>query len=77
MNLRRVMGYISPRWREPSTCEACEGPFTCGASLVGCWCLKVKLPDSVREDLRSRYRRCLCRDCLERFAGSNDRGAQS
>ena len=76
MNLRKVMGYISPRWREPSLCEACEGPFTCGASLVGCWCLKVKLTDSARADIRAHYQRCLCRDCLERFAEEKNKSAE-
>jgi hypothetical protein len=51
----------------PSTCEACGADFTCGAQLSGCWCMEVKLSEAVRAELRARYERCLCRDCLESF----------
>jgi len=65
---RRALGIVSTRWREPSTCDACGGEFTCGATLAGCWCTEIKLTDAVRADLRSRYKKCLCRSCLERAA---------
>jgi hypothetical protein len=53
---------------EPSTCEACGAAFTCGAGAeAGCWCAEVKLSEAVRAELRARYERCLCRDCLESF----------
>ncbi len=68
MKLRELTGYIYPQLREPSTCEACGDAFTCGATLKGCWCSEVKLSDTARAELRARYRRCLCRTCLERFA---------
>jgi hypothetical protein len=68
MKLRSLAQYIHPRWREPSTCEACGEPFTCGATLAGCWCTQVKLSEHVRSELRALYERCLCRQCLERFA---------
>ena len=68
MKLRKLAGIILPIWREPSTCEACGAQFACGASLSGCWCAEIKLSDSVRDELRARYRRCLCRACLEGFA---------
>jgi hypothetical protein len=66
--LRRILGFVSARFREPSTCEACGQPFTCGATLAGCWCTEVALTDDVRADLRQRYRKCLCRPCLEAAA---------
>jgi len=66
--LRRALGIVSTRWRDPSLCEACGGEFTCGATLAGCWCTEIKLTDAVRADLRSRYKGCLCRSCLERAA---------
>jgi Cysteine-rich CWC len=64
--LRRALGIVSTRWRDPSTCEACGSEFTCGATLAGCWCTEIKLSDEARADLRSRYKKCLCRSCLER-----------
>ncbi|PYV88510.1 MAG: hypothetical protein DMG05_15530 [Acidobacteria bacterium] len=74
MNLRRWIGYLSPRWRKPSSCEACGGQFTCGATFWGCWCSETKLNPSVRTQLRADYNRCLCRACLERFAGRKHGG---
>jgi hypothetical protein len=56
----------------PSVCEACGGPFGCGAQSSGCWCAEVKLTELVRAKLRERYSSCLCRACLERFAASAD-----
>jgi hypothetical protein len=46
-------------------CEACGADFACGASLAGCWCTEVKLTDEARAELKSKYERCLCRNCLE------------
>jgi len=63
---RRALAVISPRWREPSLCDACGNNFTCGASLTGCWCLKVKVSDETRARLRRDYKKCVCRACLER-----------
>gem|GEM_PF-1138205 len=48
-----------------STCEACGKDFCCGASLAGCWCANLSLSDTARAELRTRYSRCLCRQCLE------------
>ena len=77
MKLRKALGIISPRWREPSACEACGEPFVCGASITGCWCMNFKLSAQVRADLRSRYRRCLCRKCMEGFARSEGETAET
>jgi hypothetical protein len=68
MALHKLLAFISPKWREPSECESCGDPFVCGASLMGCWCLKTKLSDSTRAELRAKYKRCLCQSCLQRFA---------
>lgn len=68
MTPKKILGILSPRWREPSPCEACGEPFVCGASLTDCWCTEIKLSDSIRAEMRAQYRRCLCRECLERFA---------
>jgi hypothetical protein len=52
-------------------CEACGNDFKCGASLKGCWCSEVNLNDADRASIRSRYKDCLCRDCLELAATRN------
>jgi hypothetical protein len=66
--LRRVLGSLALRGKDAIACESCGQDFTCGATLTGCWCMKVKLTDKVRSDLRARYRTCLCKSCLEREA---------
>jgi len=66
--LRKLAVLMSPRLSRGLTCEACGNAFTCGASLSGCWCAEISLSDELRTELKSRYRDCLCRDCLERFA---------
>jgi hypothetical protein len=68
MKLSQIAGLLSTRWREPSTCEACGGPFTCGAKISGCWCSEIKLSDETRAEMKGRYRNCLCRECLEQLA---------
>jgi hypothetical protein len=66
--LRKLKELIKPETRAPRECEACGGPFVCGASLRGCWCLQVKLSDEARKELRERYKACLCPECLTKFA---------
>jgi hypothetical protein len=68
--LRKLKELIKPDSRPPRECEACGKPFVCGASLKGCWCIQVKLSAEAREELRERYTRCLCQDCLMKFAES-------
>ena len=68
MKLRNLAGIVLPILREPSVCEACGAPFTCGAKLRGCWCSEIKLSDETRAELKSRYSGCLCRQCLEKVA---------
>lgn len=64
---------------EPAVCESCGGGFDCGASLAGCWCSRVELSEPLRAELRERFKRCLCRACLERFAAAEQtsKGAQA
>jgi hypothetical protein len=56
-------------------CESCGGEFKCGASLSGCWCAEVKLDEATRAELRARFRRCLCRACLESYAARAAEGS--
>lgn len=69
MKLRELVVLASARLgRGAARCESCGAEFTCGASLAGCWCSGVELDDAARAELRSRFRRCLCRACLESYA---------
>jgi hypothetical protein len=65
--LRNLSQYIYKGEPEPSICEACGAEFKCGAQLDGCWCAEVQLSEAVKVELRARYKRCLCRVCLESF----------
>jgi len=65
MKLNSLLSIIIPSRREPQTCESCQQPFICGASLMGCWCTEVKLTPETRANLKAKYSQCLCRTCLE------------
>ena len=67
MILRKVKEFIGTEARPPRQCEACGKPFVCGASLKGCWCVSVKLSAEVRQQLREKYKDCLCPACLQRL----------
>ena len=75
MKVTKLIGVFAPRFRDPSTCEACGDTFTCGATLTGCWCTEVETTPELRARLRERFARCLCRACLEAFA-SDERRAE-
>lgn len=72
MKLSRIAQFIDTSSHEASVCESCGDEFTCGATLAGCWCSEIKLSDSVLARLRERYKRCLCRKCLESFADEKE-----
>jgi Cysteine-rich CWC len=62
--LRKLLEIIQPERRADRVCEACGNPFRCGASLNGCWCFQVKLRPGARDELRGKYKYCLCSECL-------------
>ncbi len=69
MKFRELADLVVARLgRGAAACESCGAEFTCGASLAGCWCAGVELDEAARAELRSRFRRCLCRACLESYA---------
>lgn len=68
MKLRSALGIFSEKYKDPSVCEACGEEFICGATVMGCWCTQVTLTDEDRADLKSKYKKCLCRNCLEKVA---------
>jgi hypothetical protein len=41
------------------------------------WCGEIKLSDETRQELRAKYKNCLCRACLEKAAVKLDIGGQS
>jgi hypothetical protein len=50
-------------------CESCGATFTCGPlTKGGCWCMQEKVPPEKLEELKSKYKRCLCSDCLRKVA---------
>ena len=53
-------------------CESCSNDFTCGVSLKGCWCSEVEVSDEARAQMRSQYKDCLCRNCLEQQGKSDN-----
>jgi len=56
------------RGGKAEVCGACGKAFECGATLSDCWCAEVKLTDAQREELKGKYRGCVCRECLEKVA---------
>lgn len=72
MKLINRIGLMLPVLRKAQTCESCGADFACEISLgKGCWCGEVKLSDATRQELRAKFRRCLCRSCLESFEAVN------
>lgn len=59
---------ISEKYKDPSRCERCGREFICGATLSGCWCMKLKLTERARQELKAAYKDCLCPDCLKEYA---------
>ena len=72
MNLGQLAQLITGGGGAPATCEACGNPFTCGAKLSGCWCSEIKLSDETRAELKTSYRNCLCRECLEKMGQDSE-----
>lgn len=68
MKIKKVLSFVSEKYKEPSVCEACGNEFICGATLKGCWCMNLKLTDEAREKLKSDYKDCLCQNCLESYS---------
>ena len=79
MTLLKRIGLMLPVLRKTKACEACGESFACEISLgKGCWCGELKLSEDTRQELRAKYRDCLCRACLEKAKARNSRSeAQS
>ena len=48
------------------TCESCGAEFTCNAGQETCWCFDVKVAPENLDELREKYKQCLCKNCLEK-----------
>jgi len=59
--LRRAL----PLLRISQQCESCGQNFSCEIGVGGCWCGTVRISDRTRAALEARFRRCLCRSCIE------------
>ncbi len=68
MKAKNVLGFISEKYKEPSVCESCGEEFLCGATLKGCWCMNVELTEEARTDLKTKFEKCLCKNCLEKVS---------
>lgn len=73
--LKEVLGFVSLKYKEPSACESCGEKFVCGATVRGCWCVGIEVSEQTRQTLKSKFRDCLCRNCLEHFASLKDENA--
>lgn len=62
------MKSASPKTREPSVCASCGETFGCGAKLDGCWCTDVELSPETADELKAKFKDCLCPKCLQVFA---------
>ena len=72
--VKKLLRIFSSQQGVTETCPACGEKFVCGATLTGCWCSELKLSEEMRANLKERYKGCLCRACLEKFAASNAGG---
>ena len=72
MKLKKALGFISLKYKDPSVCESCGEEFICGATLKGCWCMEIELTEENRNELKSKFRNCLCRNCLEKSAAVSE-----
>ena len=71
--IRKVLSLFSPEYKEASMCEACGDEFVCGVSIRGCWCTEVSVSKDARRELKTKYKKCLCRKCLEIAAAAGEK----
>ncbi len=77
MTLLKQISLMLPVLKKTQACEACGESFACELSLgQGCWCAEVKLSEETRQELRAKYKTCLCRACLEKAEARNTAPAE-
>jgi hypothetical protein len=60
---------------EAKVCESCGNTFGCGAKLDGCWCAELTLPESAVQEIKEKFEKCLCPECLRIFASADSSGS--
>ena len=65
MKLPAILNRVLPTLNRAQVCPACGQSFACEINLNGCWCSEVKLSAETLQELRAKYKGCLCRSCLE------------
>ena len=65
MKLPALLTRVLPTLNRAQECPACGQSFACEINLQGCWCSEVKVSAETLQTLRSKYKGCLCRSCLE------------
>ena len=73
MKLPALLTRVLPTLNRAQECPACGQPFACEINLQGCWCTEVKLSAETLQRLRSKYKGCLCRSCLESAQAVSER----
>lgn len=68
MKFKKFIGFVSEKYKEPKVCESCGEEFTCGATLKGCWCFNLELTEESRKNLKTKFNKCLCKNCLENYS---------
>ena len=48
-------------------CPRCGREFVCKHN-ADCFCVKYKLSEKAKKDIRSKWSECLCEDCLSAYA---------
>lgn len=60
------------------TCESCGTEFSCDPG-GSCWCfdetVRLPLPKPLSKTGQTRFKDCLCINCLKRLAGEPEPGA--
>lgn len=71
MKLRKALGIFSEKYKDPSVCESCGEEYICGATVKGCWCMKLDVSDEARAEMKAKYKKCLCPNCLEAYSSGS------
>ncbi len=51
-------------------CEACGAQFTCLANdIANCFCNKMSLSKQTLQQIKNKYAKCLCENCLQNLEG--------
>ncbi len=58
--------------KTPKLCERCGTTFECNAGdIKNCACNKINITKEIRAVIRSKYKNCLCMDCLKKLGTAN------